>query len=79
MTNFIIRDDIPIPAPRSSLAYMLPLEQMGIGQCIDLPIESTRLVATAIARCAKLKAYGQKAFTSRTLKEEGVVRIWRVK
>ncbi len=77
--HFEIKKNIPIPALKpKNMCYRIPLDTMDVGDCIELPVFDVPMIKAAAAKMSNLKRYERKTFTKRTLRAEGVVRIWRV-
>ena len=70
-----IKKDIPAPDKREYNSY--PFAKMDVGDCFDAPIEDTVKIRPAATYWSKRHATGVK-FTIRVIRDEGVVRCWRL-
>lgn len=70
-----IRKDLPLPQVTRSGRRTYPFDDMEVGACLELPIESAQNLRTAASRHAKKSG---KRFTVQAVPDEGVVRCWRL-
>ena len=89
--TYVIEKKIPIPAPgRDRKCRKYPFDKMQAGDSFAVPLSGEitsagkngpydkALVRVRSAACGFSRKRGCK-FTVRTLKDEGVIRVWRVK
>jgi len=84
--DFVIEKGVYIPEKISPFSQRVPVEskypifaQMEVGDSFAAPnVDKKMLGNLGGARAAYQKKHPGVKFTSRTIKEEGVIRIWRI-
>ena len=73
MTDFVIRNDIPMPQPVRRSTRSWPFKDMKVGDSVDIPYKDVEAARSAYTSHAHAKG---KRFTSRTI-EGQKLRVWR--
>jgi hypothetical protein len=75
-----IEKGIPVPTGiRGSRVY--PFKDMDVGDSFLVPVDEggKRSIQSSIAQCSRRYRKVGKQFTTRFLKKEGGIRVWRIK